>query len=235
MASQWFLFINDETLGPFSSEEVKSLLSNGELTSSSLIWGPTLTDWRRVDSWVNDPQATANSTVENKAPPADVWHFVSLNKSHGPFDRAGLVAELRKVDSLDDILIWTKGMKEWAPLFEFHDLLSTLGANRRQFPRLEIQGKVIINTNSGTVVVPLLTLSESGCGVQLEKGIKTAEIVTLELHSPSLSKPVSVSGEVRYVSPRMTGLRFLNLDDSAREEIVSLIKQSQNRFVLKAS
>ncbi len=126
-------------------------------------------------------------------------------------------------------------MKEWAPIYEFHDLLSELGVNKREFPRADLHGRAVIKTGSSTLVAPLLTISEGGLGVQLDSGLVPGLMVEVEIHSPAFRDPLSARAETRYISMGVVGLRFRNLNAETKGTILAFVRQSQTKFVLKAA
>lgn len=167
----------------------------------------------------------------------EVWHYAVNGESYGPFQRDTLIEKLKSQGSLGDVLLWTKGMKEWAPLFEFHDVLTAIGVNKRQFPRADINGEVTIKTNTGQVLVaPLMTISEGGLGVQLETEALTAGMaVTLEINSQVFRSTIHARADVRYIAGGVLGLKFTSVNPEVKGAIISFVRQSQTRFVLRAS
>ena len=235
MAQKWFVQIDDQVDGPFSASEIQTRLQTGQLAAHHLVWAAGMEQWRNLTWWTRESQFVAPpaSTVETVR---EVWHFAVNGESKGPFQRGILLEELKKLASLGDVLLWTKGMKEWAPLFEFHDILTQIGVNKRQFPRADINGQVTIKTNAGTTLVaPLLTVSEGGMGVQLEEGVTSGMEVNLEITSTAFRAPLRAKADVRYVANGITGFRFSFISPEDKGALVSFVRQSQTRFVLKAS
>ena len=234
MAQKWFVQIDDQVDGPLTSQEIQSRLQTGQLAAHHLVWGAGMEQWRNVSWWTRESQFVAAETSVSETV-REVWHYALNGESKGPFQREALIDDLKKLGSLGDVLLWTKGMKEWAPLFEFHDILTSIGVNKRQFPRADINGQVTMKTNTGTTLVaPLLTLSEGGMGVQLEEGVTSGMSVNLEITSPAFRAPLHAKADVRYVANGITGLRFSNISPENKGAIVSFVRQSQTRFVLKA-
>ncbi|MGE0528846.1 MAG: PilZ domain-containing protein, partial [Bdellovibrionales bacterium] len=165
----------------------------------------------------------------------EVWHYALHGKSHGPLTQEQLVSALRSLGSLGDVLLWTKGMKEWAPLFEFHDILSAVGVNKRQFPRAEVKGKALIKAGGATLVAPLTSISEGGFGIQLEAGLVPGELVTVEIQSPSFREPLQAKAECRYLNNGVVGMKFTKISLENKGAIVQFVRQNQTRFVLKAA
>jgi hypothetical protein len=234
MSLKWFVQKDDSVDGPMTTEDVQSRLANGQLTSMHMIWGKGLETWIRLESWQQElPQlATAGGATEITP---ELWHYAHNGKSHGPYSKSQLVEELKNVAGLGEVMIWTKGMKEWAALFEFHDLLSAIGVNKRQFPRAELTGRAVIKVGENTLIGQLVTVSEGGCGIVVDQALAPGQAFTLELQSPSFRDPIHAKAECRYVSEGLAGVRFTHLSSEAKGAIIQLVKQSQTRFVLKAA
>lgn len=234
MAQKWFVQIDERVDGPFTTDEVQSRLQSGLFNAQHLVWGSGMDHWRNLSWWTRE-SAFISTAVTPQETTREVWHYALSGESHGPFQRDALIESLKKLGSLGDVLLWTKGMKEWAPLFEFHDILSAIGVNKRQFPRADIAGQVTIKTNTGqTLVAPVVTVSEGGLGVQLEDGLSAGTPVTIEISSPVFRAAIHAKADIRYVSNGITGLRFSNISPENKGAIISYVRQSQTRFVLKA-
>lgn len=191
--------------------------------------------WRNLNWWARESQNVSAQSAAAAPVAQDIWHFAVGSQSRGPFSRENLLHELKKMEALSEVLIWTKGMKEWAPIFEFHDILSAVGVNKRVFPRADIEGHVLIKTDAGTITAPLLTISEGGLGAVLNEGVAPGAVVQIEIHSGVFRTPVSAKAEVRYLADNVCGLRFQGLSNEAKSAIVSFVRQAQTRFVLRAS
>lgn len=165
----------------------------------------------------------------------DTWHYATAGRSFGPFPRAQLLEELKRLENLGEVMLWTKGMKEWVHLFEFHDILSALGVNKREFPRVGIEGKVVIKGADRPITAPTLTLSEGGLGVALDGGVEAGQVVDLEVQSAVFREPLRVRAQVRFVAGGTAGLKFTSLTAEQRSMIVGLIRQATTRFVLRAA
>src|SRR5690606_6063040 len=108
---------------------------------------------------------------------------------------------------------WTKGMKAWAPIFEFNDLLDDLGINKRQFPRADIEGRVSIKVGSQSLDGILLTISEGGFGADQLTGLTVGQTVSVEINSDAFYDPIHAKAEVRYITESgYVGFRFQNIN-----------------------
>lgn len=234
MGNKWFVQREDSVDGPMSAEDVKSRLASGQLNAQCMIWGRGLQGWQTVQSWLEALPGLANSSLD--LPDSnELWHYALNGKSHGPFEKPALVEHLKRAPHLSDVMVWTKGMKEWAPVYEFHELLTLAGVNKRQFPRADIRGEVTIKTGESTLMAKLVSISESGCGVELESGLVPGQPVTLEIQSPSFREPLHAKAECRYLADGQCGLKFSSVNSETKGLIVQYVRQSQPRFVLKAA
>ena len=180
----------------------------------------------------DDP--TVQLKVQSLTPEA--WHYALAGKSHGPFDRLQLIELLQTAEPLHEVVLWSKGMKEWAPIYEFHDILSDIGANKRSFPRADLDGKAVIKGDGDAVVGSLLTISEGGLGVRLERGVRAGQIVTVEIQSRAFTTPLTVRAEVRFAVAGIVGLRFSGMDADMKKIVNDYVEQSSStRFTLKAA
>lgn len=235
MAVKWFIQVKDRVEGPLTQVEIQNRIQTGTINGSDLVWGSGMDQWRSISWWNQESSNVELTQTAIQQPLPETWHFALNGGSHGPYKRQELLDELKKVNNLGDVLLWTKGMKEWAPLFEFHDILSSIGVNKRQFPRADLNGQVTLKTGERTLVAQALTISEGGMGVALEEGVVSGQNVSVEIQSPAFRGPVHAKAEVRYVSDGVTGLRFTNVSQENKAAIISFVRQSQTRFVLKAS
>lgn len=233
MATKWFVQ-KDETIdGPLSAEDVKSRVQAGQLTAQHLIWGRGMGAWQKIQWWMGELPNLANAQLSEPVP--ELWHYAYNGKSLGPFNKAQLVDELKNVANMGEVMVWTKGMKEWAALFEFHELLTAIGVNKRQFPRADLTGKATIKTTESTLVANLVSISEGGCGIELREGLVPGQAFTLELQSTAFRDVLHVKAECRYVSEGVCGIKFTHVNSETKGAIIQFVRQGQPRFVLKAA
>lgn len=233
MAWKWFVQSGERIEGPFTTENVHDSIRNGQFAMQSLIWGRGVDEWQNLQSWKN--ALTNLGHEENHESVFEAWHYAVGGQSHGPLSREDLIGQLKELGGAGEVMIWTKGMKEWAPLYEFHDLLNEVGINKRQFPRAELNGKVVLKGQGTTLIAPLLSISEGGFGVQLESSPVSGEILTVELQSPSFREPLHCKAEVRYIGHGIVGFKFTQINVETKGAIIQFIRQTQIRFTIKAA
>jgi hypothetical protein len=233
MAPKWFVQKDDFIDGPLSTEEVQARLDAGKLTHQHMVWGKGLPAWQRLQWW--QKELTHFNEAATVVIVQETWHFALNGKSFGPFSRDVLIQQLKIQSNLAEVMVWTKGMKEWAPLFEFHDLLSEVGVNKRQFPRADLHGKAVIKTTESTLSAGVLSISEGGCGVQLDSGLVSGQAVSIEIESPDFREILHAKGECRYMAHGVCGIKFTSMNVETRGLIIQFVRQNQTRFVLRAA
>src|SRR5580658_7517106 len=114
---QWFVESGDQIQGPFTTEMVQSRLLAGNFSTSDKIWGRMLDEWRAISWWMT----SLNELMQQQKQIADpeIWHYAYDGESFGPLAWNDLIHNLKSMrassmDQLMAIMIWTKGMKEWA-------------------------------------------------------------------------------------------------------------------------
>lgn len=230
---QWFVLRSEDVSGPFSTEEVKNLAAQGEFQDHNLIWGHMQVDWKPLGWWMVELPNLLAKTKEVKDPRQ--WHFAVAGNSFGPYSREDMIEKLRETNLNQEVLIWTKGMKSWAPIFEFNDILDSIGINKRQFPRAEIDGKAAVKIGTQTFEGNLLTISEGGFGADNLSVVTAGQVVSVEIQSDSFYDPIHAKAEVRYVADSgYVGFRFQNLSMEARGAIIQYVKSAGRTFARAA-
>ena len=231
--AQWFVLRNEDVAGPYSTDEVKSMAALGQIQDRDLIWGRLQNEWKSLGWWMIEVGNLIAKNKEVRDP--RLWHYALNGTAFGPYTRDDLVVQLKEVSLSNEILLWTKGMKAWAPIFEFNDILDAVGVNKRQFPRADIEGKVQIKMGPQTVDGVLQTVSEGGFGAIGLQGLTVGQILPAELESDGFYDPIHVKAEVRYITDEgYVGFRFQNLSTEAKSAIVQYVR-GYGRTVVKAA
>lgn len=230
---QWFVLQNEDVTGPFSTEEVKALAAQGQFQDSDLIWGRIQNEWKSLGWWMVELPHLITKTKEVRDPRQ--WHFALNGSSFGPFSREDLVNKLKETNLSGEVLLWTKGMKAWAPIYEFNDILDAIGINKRQFPRADVEGKVSIRVGQQVIEGPILTISEGGFGADQLEGLTIGQIVNIEINSDAFYDTIHARAEVRYIAEGgYVGFKFQNLGVETRSSIVQYVRSSGRTFVRAA-
>lgn len=223
--AQWFVCKSESVQGPFSRDEIKAQVSGGTLPLDCLIWGRGQKEWVPLARWVKD----AGQQVETMSSAQEqLWHYAQDGSSKGPMTRAELINELKGLKQKDEILVWTKGMKAWADLYEFNDLLDDLGLNRREHPRAGIHGQCILKLgDTHSVIGSLKVISSGGVGITgLQEPVSIGQTVTVEVRSEELGDSITSKATVQYVTQSgYIGLKFQSLSMESKARIMQYVKQ----------
>lgn len=221
----WFISASEQSEGPFSTEEVKSFIDGGKVPLDSLIWGRGMEKWISLTQW-----AKGNYAARTKKPSTQpMWHYAREGVSKGPMTRAELMLELSNIREKDLILVWTKGMKAWADLFEFPDMVEELGLNRREHPRAPIKGSVMLRTSNGATLCQLRTISSGGIGASgAPKELKIGDLVQLDISAVDLGDTIAVKARVQYTTELgYVGIKFEGISQEAKAKILEYINHSR--------
>jgi hypothetical protein len=221
----WFICQNETVRGPFTTEDIKTQLNSGILELDATIWARGQTEWSSVASW--SKQSHTETDTAQKGKQEQLWHYAMQGQSKGPMPRAQLINEIRSIQHKDEILVWTKGMKSWVDLFEFHDLIDEIGLNKREHPRAVIAGQAVLKTEDGhTIIAQLKTVSAGGAGVdQIFESLSIGQTITLEIRSPALGEAITTKAAVQYVTDAsFVGLKFSSLSMENKARILQYVR-----------
>lgn len=205
----------------------------GQVEDRDLIWGRLQSEWKPLGWWMIEVPNLIAKNREVRDP--RLWHYALNGTAFGPYTRDDLLIQLKEVNLSGEVLLWTKGMKAWAPIFEFNDILDAIGVNKRQYPRAEIEGKVQIKLGTQLLEGTLETVSEGGFGAENLNGLTVGQVLPVELISDAFYDPLHVKAEVRYITDGgYVGFRFQNLGSEARSAVVQYVKGYGRTFVKAA-
>lgn len=219
----WFAFQNEKVLGPFTTEQMRAMVTNGEISGEQRLWGQPMESWCLAKNWLDRLPA-----LENRNRPSEIqeWYFALNGDSFGPFNRATLITELKAHRRANDVMIWTKGMKAWSPIFEFYDLMDAIGINRRAFPRAEIEGRVTIKSGDQVAIGVLEVIGEGGFGAVGLQGLQSGQVISAEIHSKSFPETLHVKAEIRdFTDNGYMGCRFIQISMESKSAIIQYVRQ----------
>lgn len=224
---KWFVLQNEKVSGPFSTDEVKAKAQDGRLEASTLVWGRPKTQWESLNTWLQ----IASTIVEEETPQVEVqhWHYAVNGDSFGPFSRVELVNEIKSMRNKGEILIWTKGMKAWADLYEFHDLLDEIGMNRREHPRAKIKGTAVVQFDDKSIMAKLKGISPGGFGASdFDSQPAIGQLVSVDIKSNDLNESIRVKAYVQYISESgYIGFKFEGINMEAKAIILDFVKSQK--------
>lgn len=224
--ANWFVCENDVVHGPFLEEEVIRLVDNEHFSSDATIWGKPLDTWKPYTWWKSHLEAI----LANSLKPAELWHYALKGETFGPVDRSTLILKIRQLDGdANDILIWTQGMKSWAPIYEFHDLMDEADVNRRVFPRAPASGKIKISHGNKFIIGDLYSISEGGFGGRnFSDDLAPGMVVKIHLESDAFVGPAIVNAQIRFVDDNTVGFKFNQINREVQSQIISYVKDKNS-------
>ncbi len=227
---KWFLYLENEVEGPFNTEEIHQRFESGTMPAQTLIWGGPQTEWIKLSAWkqqLPDLLQKAKPAREQKK-----WHFVFDDVSHGPMDTNEIIESLKNVDTKSEIFVWCTGMTNWIPLFECDELIEAVGMSRRQTPRVDIDGSVVVVIDGQEHIGTLKTIGAGGCGIFGIKGLAQGQLLNISLRAKVFYKPLSAKAEVRYATPEgIVGLKFESINMEEKSAIIDYVKDRMGRRV----
>ncbi len=227
MKTLWFVHRDGSVLGPFSSDEVETNISNGSFGPDCLVWARGTNEWSPISQWKNLAQKL---TASQKAADNRVWYCDS-GSGHpaGPLTQNELADHLRGLNRWDIVTIWGTGLLKWLPLFEVPEVMDLVGISRRENPRAPLLGQVALTTvgsQTPAQVLPALTISIGGFGVKNGGGFNRGDKVQIAIKSREIAGTIHALGEVLYVS-RMgdAGVRFIDISSEDKALIIEHVKR----------
>lgn len=228
---EWFICINEKISGPYSFEETKEGIQTGRIPQNAQVWGRNLPEWLMASEWLDQlPALQKEFESLELARQKKVWHFAVGRNKYGPFERAELIHNLKNRSDVESVKVWTKGMEQWASLFDFHDLLEELGIEKRSSPRAPLIGSLTVRTEDGRVLIgQMRSISTGGFGaIQLGDNLSPGEKVSLEIRSKFLEDILVGKATVQYISDEgFIGFKFQNLSAEGQARIMQYIKGSK--------
>lgn len=230
MEKVWFLYIQNTVFGPFTTDEVKSRLSQG-VPENSFAWWKGQTEWIPAADFEQVLPRFLDSQNDQKNNQI-MWNFKKEGETFGPFELLELVDILRnQMAFLDNILIKSNFDEEWKKVFLWQEITDLLGISRRINDRVPLMGTVKVTAGDNVFSTGRTTsVSVGGIGIK-DVNIETrmGQKLLLEIKSPDLTDIVRVQAEIRYIAKDgMLGVVFENPSAEAQSVIIDYIKKFKN-------
>ena len=200
------------------------MITNGEIRGEQRLWGVPMESWCLAKNWLDRLPALES---KNRVSEIQEWYYALGGESFGPFNRATLISQLKDHRRSNDVLIWTKGMKNWSPIFEFYDLMDAIGINRRAFPRAEIEGRVVIKHGDQVAIGVLEVIGEGGFGAVGLSGFQAGQVISVEIQAKVFPETLHVKAEIRdFTDSGYMGCRFIQVSMESKSAIIQYVRQS---------
>ncbi len=201
------------------------MIAGRSLNEDHLIWGGPMTEWMSAPVWAQNLDSLKGRS--KKSSEAQMWHYAFDGDAFGPFTRTELIAELKQAKKPHDALLWSKGLKNWAPIFEFYDVMDAVGINRRQYPRARVEGRVGLKLDDQSYIGVLQMIGEGGFGASGFPNLHPGQFVSVEILARIFREPIYAKAEVRSVEANGTcGFRFVQISVEGKSKIIQYVRQS---------
>ena len=173
-----------------------------------------------------------------------IWYLYQDATQMGPFDAEQLLEVHHNNMIAQDSYVFKVGWKDWRPVEEGLEELgikmndqtvndNELAQRRVNAPRASISGRVVVHNNGQLSIGTGVNISPTGIFVETkDKIFQIGELLKISVRADGLSRSFNVVAKViRFNAdgrfPLGYGLRFENLEESIKEEIVHLVDQAQ--------
>lgn len=239
--SKWFVMRKDsqEVSGPYEREELLEMRQRQLIEKDVKIWGRSMTQWLNVEDWQQHLK-TSPSLKNSQKSLEPVWYFAHNGDSYGPMTYNELINDLKNnFSNIGQVYLWTVGMKNWAPVFDFFNITNELGVNQRQHPRANITGNVSLQIDGEDkthIIAKLCSISQGGAGLTDAFGLTSSDQVTIDITPVGIDHKIKATAEVCYVTGAgFAGLKFKNISAENASSIIQYIKNTNSQFKLKKS
>ncbi len=107
------------------------------------------------------------------------------------------------------------------------------GAERRDFPRIEVTFKLTIAFSGGESEGDgrLINLSPAGCAIHSSKKVDEGACMLLHIHPPDGEPPIMVeTAEVKWIDGQDFGVEFLNVAPEEEERLQELLHVLRTKY-----
>ena len=174
----------------------------------------------------------------------NIWYLYQESTQMGPFNTAQLLEMHHNNMIAHDSYVFKVGWKDWRPVEEGLEELgikvgtpdmsdANLAQRRVNAPRASICGRVVVHNNGQLSIGNGVNISPTGIFVETKDRIfQVGETLKISVRADGLSKSFNVMAKVMRFNadanyPIGYGLKFENLEDGIKEEIVHLVDLSQ--------
>jgi TM2 domain-containing membrane protein YozV len=116
---EWYLHDNGQQIGPYTPEEVASMVASGRVSGSAQAWREGMSTWIPIVS-VPPPQPASPQNAYQSSPgpsPADrCWMVNDRGSQHGPHSQSELASFVAAGTISPMAMAWRQGLPQWIPL-----------------------------------------------------------------------------------------------------------------------
>lgn len=221
--SKWFAQKNNKITGPFDQTHIESLLQSN--SDDLLLWGKGLSEWLTAKEWQDHIKGIQAEMTEAQNPN---WYFKTSQSSSKPLNFNTLIAEIKKLNTYEDLMIKNDQQDKWVSIFALPLVADEIGITRRQMPRVPILGFLTgqrVDDHS-TIKAKVVTISQGGCGVTEGTGITSGTSLKGIIKSPNLIGDIHISADVVYIGKDgYIGMKFSSISPESQSQIVEYVNK----------
>lgn len=227
MKVEWFLYINSNVSGPFTTQEIREKLDRGQISSDTHIWWKGQQEWLPIRAW--ESYIEDNNLEEENSDQKKIWNLKIHEKTILNINLRELVEKLKGIQNYTHVSVRKTDSAEWENIYARQEILTELGLSRRKFLRAPLMGsaRIIREGSRFSYVVKTASLGQGGIGF-LGQGtnITINSNVTMKVESPDLTGPLNVSGTVMYMlKSGYIGIKFSNTSAESQTIIMDYLKK----------
>lgn len=113
VAQSYWLNINGEQSGPFTVEQLKKMLIDGEIDASSLIWDYGMAKWKKLENIPELDLVLAQTPPPVPVPPSKEYWVAVNGQKFGPYNMQQMKDMAQNGQINASMLVWAQDMPQW--------------------------------------------------------------------------------------------------------------------------
>ena len=112
----WYYVSNNQSVGPFSVEEMEDLIENKTIYGNTYVWKSGLKDWiylKNSDLAAYLQKEGTNTKTETTSEDASWFYVNSSNQQMGPYTEEEMVQFIKEGIITANTYVWRSGMMDW--------------------------------------------------------------------------------------------------------------------------
>ena len=130
-AVAWFVAVQKNRTGPFTSDELKAKIAQGDLSPEQRVWRQGMSTWERskdapevraLRETVHAEAKLVQDLIKAEVRSTPRWFVAMKKRPIGPFSDDQIEARIVEGQTQDASLVWRKGQAAWLPLASINEL-----------------------------------------------------------------------------------------------------------------
>lgn len=112
MNQEWYYWRNGEQRGPLTLEEMKTMLAEGEIAPSDLVWKDSMPEWQKA---VKRPEFYRQAEEPAPSIAGRDWYYLRGDARVGPISMDAVRGLITSGQISASDFVWSEGMRDWQP------------------------------------------------------------------------------------------------------------------------